>query len=138
MPVTVGANMMGVIHVSSGHMLTAFPDVCQTPSPVGPVPIPYPNIAMATDAVQTTVTVKCDGEGVCVSGSSFAMSTGDEAGCAPGGLASGVIKGKAEFISYSFDVKMEGKNVCRSFDMMLANSKNTPPMPVLGVPVISS
>ncbi len=137
MPVTVGANMMGVIHATSGHILTAFPDTCQTPSPAGPVPIPYPNIAMSSDASQTTTTVKCDGQGVCVNGSSFSMSTGDEAGSAPGGLLSGVTKGKAEFISYSFDVKFEGKNVCRSFDMMVSNSKNTPPMPVLGIPVIS-
>ena len=26
-----------------------FPDVCLTPSPVGPVPIPYPNIAMGEE-----------------------------------------------------------------------------------------
>jgi hypothetical protein len=29
----------------------AFPDVCLTPSPAGPVPIPYPNIAMGPTAI---------------------------------------------------------------------------------------
>ncbi|MEZ5726657.1 MAG: PAAR-like domain-containing protein [Burkholderiaceae bacterium] len=28
---------------------TAFPDVCKTPSPGGPIPVPYPNIGQATD-----------------------------------------------------------------------------------------
>ena len=48
-----------------------------------------------------------------------------------------VIKGKAEFLNYSFDVKVEGKNVCRALDTMLHNNKNTPPFPVLQGPVIS-
>jgi len=28
-----------------GQSVAAFPDVCKTPSPGGPVPIPYPNLA---------------------------------------------------------------------------------------------
>ena len=36
------------------------------------------------------------------------MSTGDEAGSA-GGVVSSKIKGKAEFVLFSFDVKFEGK-----------------------------
>ena len=35
-----------------GQTVTAFPDVCKTPSPGGPVPIPYPNIANATASRQ--------------------------------------------------------------------------------------
>jgi len=46
-------------------------------------------------------------------------------------------KGKAEFVNYSFDVQFEGKNVPRSFDLMLHNDKNTPPFPVLQAPVIA-
>jgi hypothetical protein len=60
--------------------------------------------------------VKCDGQSVCVKDSSFRMSTGDEAGTAGGGVASNKIKGKAEFVNYSFDVKFEGKNVARALD----------------------
>jgi hypothetical protein len=63
------------------------------------------------------------------------MSTGDEAGSAGGGVASNKIKGKAEFVMFSMDVKFEGKNVCRAFDIMLHNDKNTPPFPVLQGPV---
>ena len=30
-----------------------FPDVCLTPTPVGPIPIPYPNIAPTATAIPT-------------------------------------------------------------------------------------
>ena len=81
--------------------------------------------------------MKCDGESTCVKDSNFSMSTGDEAGSAGGGVASNKIKGKAEFVNFSFDVKFEGKNVPRAFDLMLHNDKNTPPFPVLQGPVVA-
>ncbi len=136
MPVTVGANNLSVIHQGSAGISTAFPDVCKTPSPAGPVPIPYPNIAQSSDTAQGASTVNCDGNPVCVKDSNFKMSTGDEAGSA-GGVASNKIKGKAEFVNFSFDVKFEGKNVPRAFDLMLHNEKNTPPFPVMQGPVVA-
>ena len=136
MPATVGVNKLTVVHAGSSGVSTAFPDVCKTPSPAGPVPIPYPNIAMASDSDATAKKVKCDGNPVCVKDSNFKMSTGDEAGVA-GGVASGKIKGKAEFVNFSFDVKIEGKNVPRALDLMLHNQKNTPPFPLVQGPVIA-
>jgi hypothetical protein len=136
MPVTVGVNNLSVVHQGSNGVTIAFPDVCKTPSPAGPIPIPYPNIAKSSDAAQGTKKVKCDGNSVCVKDSNFSMSTGDEAGSA-GGVVSGKIKGKAEFLMCSFDVKFEGKNVARAFDIMLHNDKNTPPFPVLQAPIIN-
>jgi hypothetical protein len=135
MPVTVGVNNLSVVHAGSNGTTIAFPDVCKTPSPAGPIPIPYPNIAMSSDADKTAKKVKCDGEAVCIADSNFKTSTGDEAGSA-GGVASSKTKGKAEFVNYSFDVKIEGKGVPRAFDLMLHNDKNTPPFPVLQGPVI--
>ncbi len=126
---------MSVVHAGSNGVTIAFPDVCKTPSPGGPIPIPYPNIAMSSDTAKGTKKVKCDGQSVCVSDSNFRMSTGDEAGSAGGGVASNKIKGKAEFVNYSFDVKFEGKNVPRAFDLMLHNDKNTPPFPILQPPL---
>ncbi|WP_020408522.1 DUF4150 domain-containing protein [Hahella ganghwensis] len=137
MGVTVGVNQMSVVHKDSGGVTIAFPDVCKTPTPGGPVPIPYPNIAMSSDTAKGTKKVKCDGNPVCVKDSNFKTSTGDEAGTAGGGVASSKTKGKAEFVLYSFDVKFEGKNVPRAFDIMLHNDKNTPPFPVLQAPIIS-
>jgi hypothetical protein len=137
MPVSVGVNKMSVVHGSSNGISSAFPDVCKTPSPGGPIPIPYPNIAQSSDTASGTKKVKCDGESVCVSDSNFSTSTGDEAGTAGGGVVSNKTKGKAEFVNYSFDVKFEGKGVARAMDLMLHNDKNTPPFPVMQGPVIA-
>ncbi|MBL8727019.1 MAG: DUF4150 domain-containing protein [Planctomycetes bacterium] len=136
MPVTVGANFLSVVHKASNGTTIAFPDVCKTPSPAGPIPIPYPNIAMSSDTDKGTKKVKCDGESTCVKDSNFKMSTGDEAGSA-GGVVSSKTKGKAEFVNFSFDVQFEGKNVPRAFDLMLHNDKNTPPFPVLQGPIVA-
>ena len=137
MATTVGVNKLSIVNADTNGITIAFPDVCKTPTPAGPVPIPYPNIARSADTAKGTKTVKVDGKPVCVKDSSFSTSTGDEAGTAGGGVASNKIKGKAEFVNYSFDVKFEGKNVPRSFDLMLHNNKNTPPTPVLQKPVVS-
>ena len=136
MPVTVGVNNMSVVHKDSAGVTIAFPDVCKTPSPSGPIPIPYPNIAQSSDTAQGSSTVKCDGNPICLKDSNFSTSTGDEAGSV-GGVVSSKVKGKAEFVNFSFDVQVEGKNVARAFDLMLHNDKNTPPFPVLQGPVIA-
>jgi hypothetical protein len=138
MPVNTGVNKMSVVTKDSGGVTSAFPDVCKTPSPAGPVPIPYPNIAQSSDTAQGTKTVSVAGNPVCVKDSNFKTSTGDEAGTAGGGVASGKTKGKAEFVNFSFDVKFEGKNVARAMDLMLHNDKNTPPFPVIQGPVIAN
>jgi len=138
MPVTVGVNNLSVVHAGSNGITIAFPDVCKTPAPPAPfVPIPYPNIAKSSDTAQGASTVKCDGNPVCLKDSNFSMSTGDEGGTAGGGMVSSKIKGKAEFVNFSFDVKFEGKNVPRALDLMLHNDKNTPPSPLIQGPVVA-
>lgn len=138
MGVTVGVNNLSVVHKGSSGFTIAFPDVCKTPAPPAPfVPIPYPNIAKSSDTSKGSKKVKCDGNPICLKDSNFMMSTGDEAGTAGGGMVSNKIKGKAEFVNFSFDVKVEGKNVARAFDLMLHNDKNTPPFPLIQPPIIS-
>ena len=137
MPVNTGVNKMSVVTKDSGGITTAFPDVCKTPSPAGPVPIPYPNIAQSSDTDKGTKKVSVAGNPVCVKDSNFKTSTGDEAGTAGGGVASSKTQGKAEFVNYSFDVKFEGKNVARAFDLMLHNDKNTPLAPLIQGPVVA-
>lgn len=137
MPVTVSVNAMSVVHAGSNGISTAFPDVCKTPAPPAPfVPIPYPNIAQSSDTAQGASTVKCDGNPTCVKDSNFKMSSGDEPGTLFG-VVSNKVKGKAEFVNFSFDVKFEGKNVARAFDLMLHNDKNTPPFPVIQGPALA-
>ena len=57
--------------------------------------------------------------------------------CAGGGVASNKIKGKAEFVNVSMDVKFEGKGVARALDPMLHNDKNTPPLPLVQPPAVA-
>ena len=123
MPQTTFVNFRGVVHKGSGGMSLAFPDVCKTPTPGGPVPIPYPNIGKSADAAQGPTKVKTDGQMPMVKGAKYVMSTGDEPGTA-GGVLSGVFKQECEFLLYSFDVKFEGKNVCRMGDPLWHNKKN--------------
>jgi hypothetical protein len=121
MPPTVIVNMMTACHSGSIGQSIAFPDVCKTPAPPAPpIPIPYPNVAMSSDAASEASKVTTDGSKLMVKGSNIRMSTGDEAGAAMG-LVSNKIKGKAEFVNYSFDVKADGKNICRLTDPMTQN-----------------
>ena len=126
MPATCNVNMLTVVHAGSGGMAMSFPDVCKTPVPPGAtVPIPYPNIAMSADTSDGSSTVKIDGNPVMLKTSNFKTSSGDEPGSI-GGVVSGKVKGKAEPINYSFDVKFDGENVFRLTDPMKTNcgSKN--------------
>lgn len=120
---TTFANSRGIAHKGSGGMSMVFPDVCKTPTPAGPVPIPYPNIGQASDTSQGPTTVKTDGEMPMVKGSVYSKSSGDEAGTA-GGVTSSVNMNVCEFMLYSFDIKFEGKNVCRLGDPLFHNKKN--------------
>ena len=104
-------------------MSTVFPDVCKTASSGGPVPIPYPNVSRSADTIDGSKTVKLDGKMAAVKGANYETSTGDEAGTA-GGILSSSTKGTAEFVMYSFDIKIEGKNVCRLGDPLFHNKKN--------------
>jgi len=121
---TTFVNGRGVAHKGSGGMSVVLPDVCKTPSPGGPIPIPYPNIGKAADTSSGPTKVKTDGQMPMVKGAKYMMTTGDEAGSAGGGVVSNKIKGPCEYMMYSFDVKFEGKNVCRMGDPLFHNDKN--------------
>ncbi|MEM1125935.1 MAG: DUF4150 domain-containing protein [Bacteroidota bacterium] len=137
MGVTVGVNQLSVVHKGSNGITVAFPDVCKTPAPPSPpVPIPYPNIAKSGDTAKGTKKVTCDGHPICVKDSNFKTSTGDEPGTLKG-IISNKVKGKAEFVNFSFNVFAEGKNVARALDLMLHNDKNTPPFPLIQPPIVS-
>ena len=128
MPVTVKVNgaANSLVHKgSNGVSMATIPDVCKTPSPAGPVPIPYPNISQSTMLDKGTTTVKADG-GMMIAnkGSEFSLSNGDNAGVA-GGVKSSTFMKESTWILYSFDVKMDGKNACRLSDKKFQNHENT-------------
>jgi len=74
----VTANELEITQESSNAATPAFPDVCKTPSPGGPVPIPYPNIAKSSDTAKGTKKVKADGNEISLKNSSYKKSSGDE------------------------------------------------------------
>ncbi len=58
-----------------------------------------------------------------VKGAHYSTSTGDEAGTLKG-VVSSANQDICEFMLYSFNVKIEGKNVCRLGDPLFHNKKN--------------
>src|SRR6476646_5147626 len=96
MPVTIKVNgtTNSLVHKGSNGISTAtIPDVCKTPSPGGPVPIPYPNISQSAMLDKGTTTVKADGGMmIAIKGSEFSLSNGDEAGSVGGVKSNTFIK----------------------------------------------
>jgi hypothetical protein len=126
MPVTIKINgtVNSLVHkMSNGMSAATIPDVCKTPSPGGPVPIPYPNIAQSVTLADGTTSVKGDKMMAAIKGSKFALSNGDNAGVA-GGVKSSTFMKEATWILYSFDVKLNKKNACRLSDKMFHNAEN--------------
>ena len=95
---------------SAGGMCMGMPDVCKTPSPAGPIPIPYPNIAqcsMANPGTAATKVMICNMPAL-VLNTMIMLSSGDEAGVA-GGVVSGMNMGPAKFLRGSTKVMVQGK-----------------------------
>jgi hypothetical protein len=148
MGIAVYANGMSIAcKAASGKTIAAMPDVCLSPPtpPAGPIPIPYPNTAMASDTDGGSKTVQIGGQEVMLKDqSTFKKSSGDEA--ATKSLGMGVvthqIQGKANFVAWSMDVKFEGQNVPRHLDLMGHNEAssppNTPPWPYLDSMTVSA
>lgn len=128
MPVTVKVNGVAnsLVHKGSNAIsMATIPDVCKTPTPGGPVPIPYPNISQSTTLDKGSSTVKADGGMmIAIKGSEFSMSNGDNAGTA-GGVKSSTFMKESTWILYSFDVKIDGQNACRLTDKKFQNHENT-------------
>ena len=124
--VKVNGTVNGLVHKGGSWMSTAtVPDVCKTPTPGGPVPMPYPNISQASSLADGTTTVKVDGGNMAaIKGSKFSMSSGDEPGSI-GGIKSSTFKQASTWILYSFDVKLDGSNACRFSDKKFQNNENT-------------
>ncbi|MFL5344932.1 MAG: DUF4150 domain-containing protein [Hyalangium sp.] len=110
----VYANGRTVVHQGDGLVNTdALPDVCKTPSPGGPVPIPYVNVARDGDLANGSTSVSIEGSSVALKDSNLSTSSGDEPGTAGGGIISSKTKGKMTWANASFDVKIEGQGVVR-------------------------
>ena len=118
----VYANGRTITHKGDGQANAAGPpDVCKAPSPSGPVPVPYVNVAKSRDLEGGTKRTKIAGKSVAIDGAKLSSSTGNEAGSAGGGLMSAKTKGALSWISRSPNVKFEGKGVVRFMDTAMHN-----------------
>lgn len=106
-------------------MDTGFPDVCLTPTPAGPVPIPYPNIAMGPMAIPSVYNVLFVATPAHNMATTIPMTNGDNAGLALG-VASGMVMGPSRHLTAAFSVLVGGMPATRMTSVALQNSTNCP------------
>ncbi|MBI5017316.1 MAG: DUF4150 domain-containing protein [Deltaproteobacteria bacterium] len=89
----------------------SFPDVCKTPAPPAPpVPIPYPNTGMLSQAEKTVDKVEICGKPVVTVNSELSRSSGDEAGTLKG-MVSQTNMDKVSFKTGSATVFASGQKI---------------------------
>jgi hypothetical protein len=100
-------------------------DACKTPSPGGPVPLPYPNLGQVSNASggSCCANVKAGGSKVCTVKTEIPRSNGDEAGTV-GGVMSNVNMSKIGFKMGSSKVLGEGNKVVHIGSMTGHNGNN--------------
>jgi len=120
---TVFVNSRAISHADGSALSINFPCVGKTPGPPAPfVPVPYPNVSKGKDTANGSKKVTADGKPIALKNKSeFNTSVGNEAATAGGGIVTGKQKGKSKYFMYSLDVKIEGKEVPRAFDIMAGN-----------------
>lgn len=109
------------------HISGAMPDVCLSPPgpPAGPIPIPYPNFAQASQTARGARSVQVNGGLVGIkSDSHYAKCSGDEAATRSFGMnvVDHCLQSKTVAQAWSFDVKIEGKNAVRLLDLTTNNN----------------
>ncbi|UCE56505.1 MAG: DUF4150 domain-containing protein [Desulfobacterales bacterium] len=114
-----------------GGLNFGFPDVCLTPTPAGPVPIPYPNLAPGMTANPATACKKIylscmPAHNLATTGT---ISQGDNSGVNMG-VASGMVMGPHRHIMGSFGVIYEGTPATKMTSLTGQNgmSMNAPGM----------
>lgn len=108
----------------AGGQCMATPDVCQVPTPLGPVPTPFPNVGMPPMGNSPTTKVLVSGMPALTKASKIPLTNGDQAGTA-GGVVSGKVMGEVEFIAGSTKVKFEGQAAIRLSTPTKQNAGNT-------------
>ncbi len=112
-------------NTASGGLTMGFPDTCNIPTPVGPIPTPFPNIATVAEATPAVSKIKYAGAGAHNMKAKTPSSLGDQAGVA-GGLVSGVFGMAVETILPVFTIILDGMPATRTFGLTLHNNKNGP------------
>jgi len=107
-------------------MDTAFPDVCKTPTPAGPVPIPYPNIAMSATTAPVAANVLIDCMPSINLASKGLISNGDQVGVA-GGVVDSMIMGQANYTLGCLTIMIGGAPAQRLTSITAQNAAGVTP-----------
>ena len=105
--------------------IASFPDVCVTPTAVGSVPIPYPNIAMGPMGVPAAYNVLYMCAPAHNMTTTIPLSNGDNPGIATG-VASAMVMGPTRHVTAAFTVLVLGAPVTRMTSVAIQNSTNCP------------
>jgi len=103
---------MPFVNTQMAGLHFAFPDVCQTPTPAGPVPIPYPNMAMPNTAIPSQVKVLIMAMPAHNLATTVPMSNGDNAGVAMNPV-SGMVMGPCRHLMGSVKTLFGGMPVTK-------------------------
>ncbi len=109
-----------------GGQAMAVPDVCKVPAPPGPpVPTPFPNVAMLSQADGGTCSskVRIVNRKACTVRTEIARTSGDEAGTLKG-MVSSTSMDKATFKSGSMRVRIEGADAAKHMSPTAHNGSN--------------
>lgn len=116
----------------------AAPNVCQTNTPSGPVPIPYVSVAQLADATNVSNSngdLLVKGTPVLLENSEVASSSGDEPGTT--GLTSGQpVGGSCRITQSSQSVLYNGRGLVRFGDTTLQNNDNASGMVLSAEPSV--
>lgn len=104
----------------------AFPDVCKTPTPAGPIPIPYPNTAMSATTAPVVPNLLIDCMPAINLASKGLVSLGDQAGVA-GGVVDSMIGGQANYTVGCFTIFFGGTPAQRLTSVTAQNAAGVTP-----------
>jgi len=111
------------ICTTDGGQTLAVPNVCNTPSPSGTVPIPYTSLGGYSDAQSYSNKVTIRNKNVCTTDCSISSTSTDEAGTS-GGVISGSNSDEAAPLTGSMKVYAEGNPVVRFLDPVQSNGSS--------------
>lgn len=115
--------------VADGKSAAAFPDVCFSPPtpPATGVPVPYANTCYAKDITNGSTSVFIGGKMIALADESYFKNSIGDASATKGlkkGIVSGNVDGRAFFVKWSPNVKVEGFGVPRHLDTVTHNHSN--------------
>lgn len=121
MAATLTANQRKVVHTGSGDTHVTFPDLRASHQSGFPEPVPGTSAIASAGGENGPLMVKIDGEMPMVRGATYQAASGT----ADTTLVNQTNDSASRFLQYSFNVRLEGRAVCRQGDLLFHNGLNS-------------